>query len=282
MHDMSHLVEFFRREGYAVLRKIFTRGQVEACIGHLSAARQRQRHIVYNLIESDPELFLTLAANSSVLEFCELVMGPFIQLDGLTIVGLPPKDPDGTRRVAGWHRDPWAWVPPCSSFVRPLAINALLYLQDLTEKTGPMRVIPGSHRKVLTLSPSERRQKHAMEVPLHLEWGDVIMIHNSLVHTGTSPSPEISERAFVSIFYNHSWLKQSVVLDGSQAARLFEVFRQSGDRRMLRLLGDDETLMARNDTGFLQNEEEQWAGWVDEDKRRLVEARAGRAKPTPE
>ncbi|MGA1160769.1 MAG: phytanoyl-CoA dioxygenase family protein, partial [Burkholderiaceae bacterium] len=29
----------------------------------------------------------------------------------------------------------------------PLACNAITYLQDLTEEYGPLRVIPGSHRR---------------------------------------------------------------------------------------------------------------------------------------
>lgn len=269
MHDATVNVDFFKREGYAVLSNAFGQREVEKCLRYLAAARREHKCAVYDLLERDAELFLMLAAHPAILGFCERIMGPFVQLDGLTIVGLPLKDSNGARRVAGWHRDPWAHVPRGPFFTRPLALNALLYLQDLTDEVGPIRVIPRSHRQGITLSRSEERQRHPLEVSLHLNSGDVIVIHNNLVHTGTAPAPEVQERAFVSIFYNLSWLKQTVAFRGPEALRLLEFFRHRGDRRMLRLLGEDETLTERNDTGFLEQEEAQWGRWIKEDEDRL-------------
>jgi ectoine hydroxylase-related dioxygenase (phytanoyl-CoA dioxygenase family) len=44
---------------------------------------------------------------------------------------------------------------PNGSYERPLAFNAITYLQDLTPRNGPLRIIPGSHLEPVTLAPEQ-------------------------------------------------------------------------------------------------------------------------------
>ena len=53
-----------------------------------------------------PTLFWAAVSHSVLLDFAELVMGPFLQLDNLTLAGfraVPEDEADG--KVSGWHRD---------------------------------------------------------------------------------------------------------------------------------------------------------------------------------
>lgn len=264
LHDA---IDAFKRDGYCILDDAFDPATIDRCCEILAERKATPgKHLVHDCLDRDPDLFLSLAANDPILDFCEVVMGPFVQLDGLTIVGLPPAGPDGNRRVSGWHRDPWAQVPRSSAFERPLAINVLIYLQDLDDNTGPLRVCPGSHREPMVISQDDRRRPHPREVPLHLRRGSTVLIHNNLVHTGTSPQPDVDERAFVSVFYNLSWLKQTVSLSGPNYEGLVADARRTGNVRRLRLLGLDPTLLERNDTGFLVADEAQWVRWILEDR----------------
>ncbi len=120
-----------------------------------------------------------IACNSTILDFAELVMGPFVQLDSCEITGYESAG-SGNTHATGWHRDgfdistTWnnnsrnidnglEWRPGTSSqakqatakvpatrrpYTPPLACNYLTYLQptDGTANNPGLRVIPGSHR----------------------------------------------------------------------------------------------------------------------------------------
>ena len=44
-------------------------------------------------------------------------------------------------RGSRFHRDRWGRMPN-GQYERPLAFNAITYLQDLTDETGPLRIVP--------------------------------------------------------------------------------------------------------------------------------------------
>ena len=48
-------------------------------------------------------------SNPTVLDFAEKVVGPFVQLDNLTLAAFPPvEDIDAAKnKASGFHRDRW-------------------------------------------------------------------------------------------------------------------------------------------------------------------------------
>jgi hypothetical protein len=95
-----------------------------------------------------------------LFDFCELVMGPQVQLDAFGISGFPAHNVDDPApslcprpTVFPWHRDNFALSQYYSGhddggsngfwggfepFYRPpLGINLLCYLQEMSEATGP-------------------------------------------------------------------------------------------------------------------------------------------------
>lgn len=265
-------VAHFKENGYAIIEGVLDAATIDRC-RDLLAEHGRETggpSPLGGLIELDPDLALTLAGDSRVLAFTEAVMGPFVQLDGLTLVPLNRSDEDGKVRVAGWHRDPWGQVPRSGAFERPLAVNALCYLQDMLEEpAGLLRVIRGSHRMPLEMPVAIRREPHALETPVTLRAGDYVIVHNNLVHTATPPEPGGRQRDFISVFYNLTWLKPTVQCAGPRAQELIGRYRQRRDYRMLRLLGVDEHLAQRNDCGFLERDDAMWARWAAEDRAAL-------------
>ena len=223
-----------------------------------------------NMLERAPALMWQAVSNPLVLDFVEQIIGPFVQLDNLTLAAFPslPKE-EAQGRVSGWHRDRWAHMPT-GEYERPTALNAICYLQDLTEEYGPLRVIPRSHVRPVAIEEDARPHPHPEEALIYARAGDIVLTHNGLLHSGT-PNVSGERRFFFSIFYNLSWLKHTDVFDGPNCSQLIDWARQRRDHRSLRLLGVDEHLQARANSGFQESDEVRWEKWLAEDREALVE-----------
>jgi hypothetical protein len=268
----QHLAEFKER-GFTVFSNVYDQETMQQWIqkhGELQrntfSDPQRPPWWFKDTCELAPRLMLPAVANPLILDFAELVLGPFVQLDNLTLAGFPSVAPEQVQgKVSGWHRDRWSQIPRSSAYERPLAINAITYLQDLTDAFGPLRVIPGSHRKPITLTPEEQRLPHPDEQLIHMKAGDVVVIHNGLLHSGT-PNTSGQVRYFFSVYYNLTWLKHTDNHSGPNVEQILRKARERNDHRLLRLFGVDEHLEARANSGFLQPDEARWAEWAAADR----------------
>ena len=64
---------------------------------------------------------------------------------------------------------------------------------------------------------------------------------------------------------NHSWLKHRANYSGPISESVKARARLTGDRRLLRLLGEDEKFVRRANSGFMQPDELMWEQWIAED-----------------
>ena len=156
-------------------------------------------------------------------------------------------------------------MPQKDIYERPLASNAISYLQDLTDESGPLRVIVGSHRQPITIEIEDRNKPHPDETLLYMKAGDVVVTHNHLIHSGT-PNTAKDLRYFFSIYYNSTWLKHTDNHSGPLTQRLFEEARDRDDYRLMRLLGVDTQLQPRCNSGFLAPDEDRWEEWIAADR----------------
>jgi ectoine hydroxylase-related dioxygenase (phytanoyl-CoA dioxygenase family) len=221
-----------------------------------------------NMAERAPDEMLPAVANPNVLAVLEAMMGPFVQLDNLTLAAFPSVE-DSEGKTSGWHRDRWAEMPRGDAFQRPLAANAICYLQDLDDAFGPLRVIPGSHRRPIGIPAEQQMLPHPDEVLVHAGAGDVVVTHNGLVHAGT-PNTSGRPRYFFSVYYNLSWLRTTDDHSGPNVTRIVQEARARGDHRTMRLFGVDDHLQQRGNSGFLRPDEERWAEWAAEDEAALL------------
>lgn len=269
--DAEHLTEF-KKDGYTLFEKVynaetmqrwrekFLQMQVEGIVDNPSG------WWFGNMVERAPTLMLPSVTQPLIWDFAEAVLGPFVQLDNLTLAGFPSvSKEDAQGKASGWHRDRWAQIPAEGAYFRPHAINAICYLQDLTPEFGPLRVIPGSHRRLLTLAPDEKTRPHPEEKLLSLSAGDVVVIHNCLLHSGT-PNTSGQTRFFYSVFYNLTWLKTTDNHQGPNVQRIIRDAWQRHDYRTLRLFGVDDQLEKRANCGFIQPDETLWEEWATADK----------------
>lgn len=266
--DLNQRLKEYKANGFTVFEGLFTEAQMQSW-------RERHQELMEdydgqtwfgNMLEYAPKLMWPAVKHPTILDFLESVMGPFVQLDNLTLAAFPsvPKN-QAEGRASGWHRDRWAKVPQKDIYERPLASNAISYLQDLTDEYGPLRVIVGSHRQPITIDIEDRNKPHPDETLLYMKAGDVVVTHNHLIHSGT-PNSADGLRYFFSIYYNSTWLKHTDNHSGPLTQRLLAEAQERDDYRLMRLLGVDTQLQPRCNSGFLAPDEERWEEWIAADQ----------------
>ena len=275
--------EEYKTNGFTIFERVFDESQMRLWREkhqQLSAENDGQTWFG-NMLEAAPDLMWPAVTQPTILEFVEKVMGPFVQLDNLTLAAFSSIEPQKAEgRVSGWHRDRWAHVPYTDAYHRPNAINAISYLQELTDAFGPLRVIVGSHRTPLTMEDTERAKPHPDETLIHMKAGDVVITHNGLVHSGT-PNTSGQLRYFFSIYYNLTWLKHTDHHSGPHTQQLLAEAKAANNHQLMRLLGVDEQLQPRCNSGFLLPDEERWEEWAAADRGAISRRGAKRSVTSP-
>jgi len=268
----DHLEEY-QQKGFTIFPSLYDQSQMQLWREKHAElmADYTQQTWFGNALEYAPKLMWPAVSHPILLDFLEQVMGPFIQLDNLTLAAFPSVAKEEAKgRVSGWHRDRWAHLPQEGIYTSPLASNAISYLQDLTDDYGPLRVIAGSHRHAVAIGEGEARsQPHSEESLIYMKAGDVIVTHNGLIHSGT-PNTSGQLRYFFSIYYNSSWLKHTDNHSGPLTQQLLAEARKRKDYRQMRLLGDDPQMPSRCNSGFLMPDQQRWQQWIESDLQALV------------
>jgi ectoine hydroxylase-related dioxygenase (phytanoyl-CoA dioxygenase family) len=168
------------------------------------------------------EAFLELALDPLVLSVCERMLGDYFVLNQQNAVVNPARE---GHHQARYHRD-----LPYQHFVssRPLALSALLCLDDFTADSGGTVVIPASHR--LEAFPDDRIVE-ANERQVVAPAGSVLLFDSMLYHRAGTNRGRGPRRAV-----NHVWslpiIKQQIVLPG-----LVRAERVAAEPGLGRLLG---------------------------------------------
>lgn len=263
----------FEADGYVHLPEQFTAAEVaelgrlrelavrDWCLTHGTSDRP---HALSDVVERHPAVGLAAACRPTLLGLAESVMGPFVQLDSCVLVGDPPVDPSRRGRPVCWHRDRFGFFP-LGVYTRPLAVVAMVYIQDMTSTTGPLRVIPRSHVEPVAIDSGAVREPHSAEIVIHASAGDVVMLHHNLLHSGTHNTSN-DERRFLGIVYSLSCLRQGDNFSGPNCSALLESAHRARDRRILRLLGADPLIVPRQNSGFVQPHPRDWSAWFREDE----------------
>ena len=268
--DALEYAEKFIDNGYVAIEAVVSDSSIAELKAIASvAANSTEINICGDgLLVSIPEIVLPIVGNSLILDILERLIGPFVQLDGFTLVTLP----SGSNVDIEWHRDIYGAIPRGREFQIPLAVNMLIYLQDLNDEVGCLRVIPGSHRMPIIMTDDERRLPSNKEALIRVKAGTAILLHNNLVHSRSKNNSK-SDRGHVSVVYSLSCMKSSIDFSHPAIREMIFLLRRIGSRRLCRLLGEDELQRDRYNSGFLIEEERSWGGWIAEDKQ--VEANQG-------
>lgn len=195
--------------------------QADEAGGHEALQSIGEANTIRAVLAYDP-VFLAVTRHDAVLEICRHIFGSYFILS-LQNATINPPDEVGHHQAA-FHRD-----LPYQHFVstRPLAINALLCLDDFNAETGGTIMLPGSHR--VEAFPSDDYVKK-MERPAIAAAGQFIVFNSMLYHrAGTNCSKK--KRYAINQCYSLPFLKQQISLPSILAGRWSE------DANLARFLG---------------------------------------------
>jgi hypothetical protein len=270
---LNERLEAYRRDGFTIFKGLHPSERLRSWVAAFSALSARAAFLgrptedLTDLLEHAPELFLPAAADCALLDFAEAVMGPRVQLDSIHFRQDSSRPHDKRLTPVHWHRDMNSIFPPADGvYLHPFAVNCITYPNGLNDDTGPFRVIPGSHRRPMSIPHDERTKPHGQEILVRPEPGDVIFTHNGVWHSGTH-NVSGQPRWFVSVYYHVNWLPPRDNHHGPNVTQLRHIARQRGDRRLLRLLGEDDRRLAREHATGMEPEEQSWARWLEQERK---------------
>jgi len=166
--------------------------------------------------------FIDLIEHPPILERQKAIFGSQVQLLQYDLLRQGPRS---TASARYWHRD---FTFPGD---RPLAINTIVMLEDMTEERGPTRVVPGTHIGEQYPPQDKLREPLPGELGPHLKPGDAIFINGAIWHTGGRNNTDGVRRG-IYLYYGYWWLKRYE----SNMDLPWQAFEDASEQR-LRLLG---------------------------------------------
>ena len=195
-------MEALERDGYLMLRAVFSAGEAEEMRASLEEALARGAAILgaegamyaaRNVLSAWPRA-AEVVRRESMRAALAGALGPGFGL----VRGLYFDKPPGQSWALPWHKDVTLAVRdnrlPSAHFAKPTVkagvphvegpvwllermLTARLHLDDVTDENGPLKVVPGSHRSGKTLTLVD-----APITTLHAKAGDVLLIRPLVAH----------------------------------------------------------------------------------------------------
>ena len=213
---------FFLENGYLHARGVLTRDLLARVQAEFDRVWEIEKPRVNQHKLLKYATFRELIEHTPILERHRAIFGDQVQLLQYDFLRQGPRS-DFPERA--WHRD---FTFPGD---RPLTINTILFLDDMTEEVGPTRVVPGSHRGE-TWPPADSRDRPLPgEVAVYAKAGDACFINSAIWHTGGRNRGDGLRRG-IYLYYGYWWIKRYE----SEQALPWQAFEDAGETR-LQLLG---------------------------------------------
>ena len=100
--DNTERLAAFQRDGYSIFESVYSEQQMAAWRAESDRLRESHDGIhaqprswwFGNMLERSPGLMWPVVSNPLIVEFMEQIVGPFVQLDNLTLAAFPPMSQD--------------------------------------------------------------------------------------------------------------------------------------------------------------------------------------------
>jgi ectoine hydroxylase-related dioxygenase (phytanoyl-CoA dioxygenase family) len=214
--ELDEVAEQVRRIGYAILNSGYSREEIEQLSESFNRTRANyvqtygearlrnvnEFHTIRAPLTHGDPVFVRLATNQNLLNVLDkLIVGKFILNQQNGVIN-PPGEP---YNQGAWHRD-----LPYQHYVSstPLAVNALLCVDNFTLENGSTWVLPGTHKSV-NYPSGAYIQRNALQV--EAKAGQYILLDCMLFHSGGLNRSERERRA-VNHVYTIPYFKQQIKL----------------------------------------------------------------------
>lgn len=203
-------VDRFAQQGYLLLPQALDGTQVE----RLREATERVASeegakaglggfFLRHLMDKDEE-FLRLLDHPKFLPLARLMLGPQVRALPVTARVAVPGEKD---QQVEWHIHQRLVPRPLPPFFsQPVVLDTLIYLDDVDEETGPLQVVPGSHRITQEGIPSKVGDL-PLQVTLMPKAGDAIMLHGNLWHRALPTTERGRRRRLIIYPFAPAWVE---------------------------------------------------------------------------
>jgi hypothetical protein len=116
-------------------------------------------------------------------------------------------------------------------------LDILLYLDDIDDLNGPLRVVPGSHNWFEADQPANDFGDHPDQVVPRVPAGSCVMCHGALWRRAMPTQPGSTIRLLL-FGYGPAWMKQAIYGEKPKDG-LTKTLLQDPDRETRELLGVD-------------------------------------------
>jgi Protein involved in biosynthesis of mitomycin antibiotics/polyketide fumonisin len=237
----------FHEDGYVVFEGALNAEQAAKVKAGIQEAFEGKGHevMLQGPMFERGEQFEELVDYPPIIDFIEAILGPECQLSSMNGMRTTPNN-----AVSKWHVDEALFFPlPDGVELDPriqmpvYLVNALYYLDDLTEEMGPTQVVPGSHRagKHLDFSEEIGSYKGREAVSVLAKAGDCLVFNSQLWHRG---APNLSEhpRYVQQIIYRKKFIVPHLSHDNNAVYRAPEEVLMRANPRRKRLMGYNEQI----------------------------------------
>jgi ectoine hydroxylase-related dioxygenase (phytanoyl-CoA dioxygenase family) len=235
-------LEQLHRDGYVVFRNVLSpekRSEVKAGIAKAFEGKGSEVMLQGPMFEHG-ETFEQLIDYPGIVEFMEEVLGPDCQLSSMNGMRTTKNN-----EVSKWHVDEALFFPLPDGVelddriqMPVYLMNALYYLDDVTEELGPTQVVPGSHRagKHLQFTGEIGDYKGQGPISILAKAGDCLVFNSQLWHRG-APNLTDAPRYVQQIIYRKKFIVSHMSHDVNAVYQPpADIVERANDRRR-RLLG---------------------------------------------
>ena len=189
--------QFFLEQGYLHLPAVLAGSDLTQMQAEFDRVWESEQPPVGTCKLLKHPAFLKLVENPKILEVHRTFFGRGTQLLQYDLLRQGPRSEAAAR---AWHRD---FTHPGDY---PLAINTIVYFDDMTEEVGPTRVVPGTHRGTALPPPEMHHDPLPGEVAAYAKAGDVVFINAAIWHTGGRNTGDGLRRGAY-LYYGYWWLR---------------------------------------------------------------------------
>ena len=233
----------FERDGYVAIRGALAGDGLRACqeaherllAGSVAGDPGRSVYEATRIIEREPA-FLALIDHPSLLPLLRTAIGRDVTLAS---AGEAYWNPAGAKAFTSWHGD-FQWMVDVPHPRNNFWVRATWLLDDVDADTGPMTVLPGSHREArpcpadLT-GPDGQPREIPGQVAFTGRAGDLFLNNTELWHTNTA-NRGTRPRKLAMLNFKHAWMRQWG--DGHEVTPAFAEAQTDPIRRQLCNAGD--------------------------------------------
>lgn len=195
---------------------------------------QGNGHYIRDLLNKD-SVFHSLLYLEEPKNISRAVLGPQVWFDAEARIV-----PAGTAELGvGWHihhRVIPSPYPPFFSY--PHAIHGLLYLDDVDMDTGPICIMPGSHKEHAVQQPRNTFEDKEGQICLPVKSGTILLMHCNLWHKTIKTTAKAKKRRLIIFGYTPSWIKSDIARGVKANTALTDSLKNSSDIEIRELLGE--------------------------------------------